>query len=496
MQAHDNILAARVKQTRDANKRRRMRPFVTGDLCYVSTKNISFPKGYARKLVPKYIGPYKILEDFGNYSYRIELPTHLKQRGVHDVYHASLLRIHIPNDDRLFPGRLDTQLGNQDTPDGKWAIERIEGHVGARTDAIFKMRWKSGDVTWMPYYQIEHLDVLGAYLELLGIEKIYELPRITPSLSEAVTGANGPNNLNGPPPPLPSADSNFASTSSLTLNSISFATMPIDRSALTHLNLMRLPDGSFTLANPDNASHSISATAQDIGSYTDFDRKIRDGNLMAPEPAGYDTFAQFFNSPAGSCLIKFGTINRKTMECVTAGEAPTYRSFQIDKPNSQRSARMSTGGRIPRNTSAPTPTAAANHTPSVEFHSDGRTTYSSQEQATITRLSLHAATQFLKGKDAAEARRTKRDSPYPIEPSPIRPNDKRKQARASKRAATTRREADAMEIDNEGLISDTESPEVLAAIKAVSTSKGASKATKVAAAKEKASAPAAVAGAN
>ncbi|KAF8236819.1 hypothetical protein L208DRAFT_1524222, partial [Tricholoma matsutake] len=154
----------------------------------------------------------KILEDFGNYSYRVELPTHLKQRGVHDVYHPSLLRIHVPNDDWLFPGCLDTQLGNQDTPDGEWAIEHIEEHIGARTDAIFKMRWKSGDVTWMPYYQIEHLDALRAYFELLGIEKIHELPRIILSLPGATMGANGPDNTNGPPPTLPSTDPRLAST--------------------------------------------------------------------------------------------------------------------------------------------------------------------------------------------------------------------------------------------------------------------------------------------
>jgi hypothetical protein len=104
MQAHDSILAARVKQTKDGNKHRRPSPFKKGDLCYVSTKNITFPKGYARKLVPKYIGPYKILEDFKNESYRIDLPRHLKHRGIHDSFHASLLRIHLPNDDRLFPG--------------------------------------------------------------------------------------------------------------------------------------------------------------------------------------------------------------------------------------------------------------------------------------------------------------------------------------------------------------------------------------------------------
>ncbi|KAI0327500.1 hypothetical protein GY45DRAFT_1235146, partial [Cubamyces sp. BRFM 1775] len=61
MAAHDSIIAARVKQTRDANKRRRPAPFVAGDLVYVSSKNIALPKGLARKLAPKFIGPYKII---------------------------------------------------------------------------------------------------------------------------------------------------------------------------------------------------------------------------------------------------------------------------------------------------------------------------------------------------------------------------------------------------------------------------------------------------
>ncbi|KAF8808244.1 hypothetical protein BYT27DRAFT_7097399, partial [Phlegmacium glaucopus] len=62
MSAHDSILAARVKQTRDANRKRQDVPFKERDLVYLSTKNISFPKGLARKLIPKFIGPYKILK--------------------------------------------------------------------------------------------------------------------------------------------------------------------------------------------------------------------------------------------------------------------------------------------------------------------------------------------------------------------------------------------------------------------------------------------------
>lgn len=72
--SHDSILTAQIKQTRQANRRRQTTPFSQEDLVYISTKNITFPKGLARKLVPKYIGPYKIVKDFGNFSYRVELP--------------------------------------------------------------------------------------------------------------------------------------------------------------------------------------------------------------------------------------------------------------------------------------------------------------------------------------------------------------------------------------------------------------------------------------
>ena len=45
-------------------------------------KSINLPKGASHKLVPKFMGPYRGSEDFGNNSYRIELPDALKQRGI------------------------------------------------------------------------------------------------------------------------------------------------------------------------------------------------------------------------------------------------------------------------------------------------------------------------------------------------------------------------------------------------------------------------------
>lgn len=73
---------------------------------YVSSKNISFPKGLARKLIPEYLGPYRITKDFKNHSFRVDLPASLKQHGVHNVFHASLLHVHVPNDDRISLGDL------------------------------------------------------------------------------------------------------------------------------------------------------------------------------------------------------------------------------------------------------------------------------------------------------------------------------------------------------------------------------------------------------
>jgi hypothetical protein len=347
----------------------------------------------------------------------------------------------------------------------------------------------------MPYYQIEHLDALEAYFELLGIEKIYDLPRVAPSDVDST----GPVDNISTPAITSQESSPDTPTSPIALHSLFLSAMPIDHSALAHLNLTQLPDDLFTLNNPDNASHSISATAQDVCSYIDYDRKIRDGNLTAAEPAGYDTFTSFFNSPAGSCAIKFSVIDQKTMTSSTDGVAPTYKLFKVDSRNTKQSAHMTTGSHTPWNASPiPAPTHGAGYTPSIQFHSDGSTTYSSQEQATIAHLSLHAATQFLKGKDAAEVHHAKCHSPYCATPSPAPAHASNKCRHAhtplqstvptstsAAASATPHCEMDDMEIDNDALISDMESPEVLVVItSSLSLSKAVPKATKAVSAKE------------
>ena len=60
--AHDAIIESRVGQTYHTNKRKGIAPmFKIGDLVYLSTKNLSMPKGRARKLIPKFIGPMAVI---------------------------------------------------------------------------------------------------------------------------------------------------------------------------------------------------------------------------------------------------------------------------------------------------------------------------------------------------------------------------------------------------------------------------------------------------
>ncbi|PIL28086.1 hypothetical protein GSI_09840 [Ganoderma sinense ZZ0214-1] len=126
MSAHDAIIGARIAQTEQANKKRRKATFQEGDLVYLSTKNLTVPKGRARKLVPKFLGPFSVTKVIvEGATYKLNLPRASISCGLVNAFHASLLRPHYPSDDRRFPGRQYHQIpGFGDNP-REWAVDRI-----------------------------------------------------------------------------------------------------------------------------------------------------------------------------------------------------------------------------------------------------------------------------------------------------------------------------------------------------------------------------------
>jgi hypothetical protein len=88
----ENMKLAQSRQKSYADNRRRKLRFQVGDFVYLK---LSPMRGLRRfkirgKLAPRYIRPFKILEQRGEVAYQLELPPQLSD--VHDVFHVSQLR--------------------------------------------------------------------------------------------------------------------------------------------------------------------------------------------------------------------------------------------------------------------------------------------------------------------------------------------------------------------------------------------------------------------
>ena len=100
---------------------------------------MNLPRQWVRKLVPKYIRPYRIIRNAGNEAFELDLPLEMKNHNIHPVFHASLLRIHIPNNDRLFPGREVGQVTGLSDENWEWTVDLIETHTGKGRTTLFKV---------------------------------------------------------------------------------------------------------------------------------------------------------------------------------------------------------------------------------------------------------------------------------------------------------------------------------------------------------------------
>jgi hypothetical protein len=179
--AHDAIIEARVRSTHQANKGRREEiPYEVGALVYLSTKNLNLPKSRARKLAPKFIGPFTIVKSFpGTSNYELELPAELRNRRIHPRFHASLLREHQPNDNDIFPSREVGRFYDFGMPDDQeWFVDSILDHswVGPRS-VRFRVQWTAGDITWEPPKNLEQLQHLDDYFVLQGVTQWQDLSR-------------------------------------------------------------------------------------------------------------------------------------------------------------------------------------------------------------------------------------------------------------------------------------------------------------------------------
>ena len=106
--------------------------------------------GVKRKLAPRYVGPYQIIERKGNVAYKLQLP--LEMRAIFNVFHVSQLKrcLRIP-DEAIAPTniKLQSDLTYEEKPIR--VLEKIERVTRSKVIKFYNVVWNNHneqDATW------------------------------------------------------------------------------------------------------------------------------------------------------------------------------------------------------------------------------------------------------------------------------------------------------------------------------------------------------------
>jgi len=106
--------------------------------------------GVKRKLAPRYVGPYKIIEQCGPVAYRLQLP--LEMSAIFNVFHISQLKkcLHVPEEGTEPTSvKIQSDLTYEEKP--IWVIEEMERVTRSKVVKFYKVVWNNyseQDATW------------------------------------------------------------------------------------------------------------------------------------------------------------------------------------------------------------------------------------------------------------------------------------------------------------------------------------------------------------
>lgn len=154
--AHKRLADAKARMKAYADKSRRDVCFEVGDEVLLSTANIDF--AVARKLKPRFVGPFKVTKVISPVAYQIALPKRLEK--LHPVFHVSLLKKYIKG------------FGHPATPPPplaatseyeRFEVQAIIGHRLQRGRLQYHVLWKGyplHEATWEPEANLDQCRVL------------------------------------------------------------------------------------------------------------------------------------------------------------------------------------------------------------------------------------------------------------------------------------------------------------------------------------------------
>jgi hypothetical protein len=160
--AKASLLAARSCQKLFAEEKRTEVELAVGQKVLLSTINFKLVHPGTRKLLPKWVGPFRVIERIGKVAYKVELPPNLK---MHNVFHVQLLKKYRDN------GKVQPPPPPIEIDDSlEYEVERVLGHreVKRGTKQIrkeFLVKWLGYEHehnTWEPEKHLTHCEDLLA----------------------------------------------------------------------------------------------------------------------------------------------------------------------------------------------------------------------------------------------------------------------------------------------------------------------------------------------
>ena len=169
--AKDSLTCTKANQEKYANQKRQPLTFQEGDLVLLSSAHIH-PSlrsvKTSKKLTPRFIGPFTIVQRISETSYKLNLPESFK---MHPVFHVSLLKPY--TEPSTYPGRppiLPSPPSIIVENEEEYEVERILNHRNRRNRKEYLVKWKGYpeyDASWEPESHLSHAPKSVKEYELL-----------------------------------------------------------------------------------------------------------------------------------------------------------------------------------------------------------------------------------------------------------------------------------------------------------------------------------------
>jgi hypothetical protein len=134
------------------NQRHTATEFAEGDLVLIKTQHLTIPynsERKSRKLLQKFIGPYKIIKKINSNAYKLELPPHLHL--IHPVFSVAFLRKYNQNTNSDISDEVSQP--NYMDANAQRLIERIHNSKITRNHTFYLIQWEGLPVEESTWYK-------------------------------------------------------------------------------------------------------------------------------------------------------------------------------------------------------------------------------------------------------------------------------------------------------------------------------------------------------